>query len=279
MTSFFSVIPVVMRRVSANARLLAVIIGAILASALMSTTSIYTDAIRDLGLDHAIREQGPDKINLLIRSSSHPSAKETIDKDDLVQTTTQQNIGPLVNGEITQVARSETFYVAAPGQTIPANLPPAQTRSFFQHLSNLETHITVTDGKFPGDQAPGAGAPNLDVALGKATADRLGLKVGDRFDLFFYNALPKGAGARHDQRPRRAEGREGAVLAGPDGLLHVPEQRLGDARLLHQRGHVLQHDRPLSAEHDDGLRLPRLPEDGLAERAQRHPGARVAEPR
>ena len=50
MGTLLSIIPIVVRRFGANWRLLsAVITGAILAAALMSTTSIYTDAIRDLG--------------------------------------------------------------------------------------------------------------------------------------------------------------------------------------------------------------------------------------
>ena len=49
MNTLLSVIPVVVRRTAANARLLlAVVAGAVLAAALMSTTSIYTDAIREL---------------------------------------------------------------------------------------------------------------------------------------------------------------------------------------------------------------------------------------
>jgi len=64
--TLFSVLPIVFRRVSANIRLLtAVVVGAVLASALMSTTSIYTDAIRDLGLSYALRQSGPDKNNIL----------------------------------------------------------------------------------------------------------------------------------------------------------------------------------------------------------------------
>ena len=58
MGSLISIIPIVARRVRANARLLiAVVVGAVLAAAIMSTTAIYTDAIRDLGLSYAIRER------------------------------------------------------------------------------------------------------------------------------------------------------------------------------------------------------------------------------
>ena len=71
MGSLLSVIPVVVRRFGANVRLLAaVLIGAIIAASLMSTTSIYTDAIHELGLDYAIRERGPDAINIAVRSTT-----------------------------------------------------------------------------------------------------------------------------------------------------------------------------------------------------------------
>ncbi|HLF72355.1 MAG TPA: ABC transporter permease [Dehalococcoidia bacterium] len=194
MGSFLSVIPIVVRRVAANWRLLtAVIIGAILASALMSTTSIYTDAIRDLGLDHAIREQGPDKINIAIRSSTHPSAQETWDKDvELVNSSSNQLIGPLLDGQMTATARSETYYAVPPGGSVPAAVPVSQLRSFFQFITNLEQHIKVTDGRLPGNAtAPATGAPNVEVALGAATASRLNLKLGDRFDLIYYNAVTR----------------------------------------------------------------------------------------
>ena len=59
MLTLLTVIPLVVRRVRANARLLvAVLVGAVLASALLATTSIYTDAIRSLGLVHSIRQAG-----------------------------------------------------------------------------------------------------------------------------------------------------------------------------------------------------------------------------
>jgi len=78
MGTFLSVIPVVFHRIAANGRLLlAIVIGAVLASALMSTTSIYTDTIRDLGLSYAIRTRGPEKVNFTIRSNSQSSVEET----------------------------------------------------------------------------------------------------------------------------------------------------------------------------------------------------------
>jgi putative ABC transport system permease protein len=194
MGSFLSVIPIVVRRVAANWRLLtAVIIGAILASALMSTTSIYTDAIRDLGLKHAIQEQGPDKINIAIRSSTHPSAQETWDKDiELIDSNSHQLIGPLLDGQMTATAHSETYYAVPPGGSVPTVVPVNQLRAFFQFITNLEPHIKVTEGKLPGDTtATTTTAPNLEVALGAVTATRLNLKVGDRFDLIYYNAVTR----------------------------------------------------------------------------------------
>ena len=82
MSTLLSVIPIVVRRVAANAPLLAaVVIGAVLAAALMSTTSIYTDAIRDLGLSYAIRQRGPDKINIAVRTNTRSSLQDGYEKD------------------------------------------------------------------------------------------------------------------------------------------------------------------------------------------------------
>src|SRR3990172_2709281 len=101
MGSFLSVIPVVVRRVGANARLLAaVVIGAVLAAALMSTTSIYTDAIRDLGLSFAIREKGPDRINILVRSTSQISRDDVYRRNrEFIDESLHGALGPLLAGQ------------------------------------------------------------------------------------------------------------------------------------------------------------------------------------
>src|SRR3954470_18956274 len=119
MNTLLSVIPIVARRVVSNARLLAaVVIGAVLASALMSTTSIYTDAIRDLGLSHAIKQRGQDKINISIRAGTESTQNFPKDRE-YVEGTAKQALGPLVKQPPTAISVSQTFFPSAPGEPAP----------------------------------------------------------------------------------------------------------------------------------------------------------------
>src|SRR2546428_14196552 len=55
------------RRMAANRRLLAcVALGAIVSSAILSATAIYADAIRDLGLQHALAQGPPGNVDILV---------------------------------------------------------------------------------------------------------------------------------------------------------------------------------------------------------------------
>ena len=186
MSSLLSVIPIVVRRVAANARLLAaVVIGAVLAAALMSTTSIYTDAIRDLGLSYAIRQRGPDKINMQVRTNTRSSLQEGYEKDrDFIDGAARNSLGPLIKTKPVETGLSQTFFPTAPGAAV--STADSRPRSNVQFFSNLEPHVKVVEGRLPRDAAAaseGGPAPQIEAALGGATARRTGAKVGDRFDL------------------------------------------------------------------------------------------------
>ena len=184
MGGLFSVMPVVTRRVVANAKLLlAVVIGAVLASAIMSTTAIYTDAIRDLGLSYAIGEREPDEINLVIRSTSQTGVATDYDRSqEYIESGAQGWIGGIVDGDPTAIGRSATFYPTAPGEAVD-EADQGRDRGHFIFVTNLEPHIEVVEGVLPGDapQATPEAAPSLDVAIGAETAQRLGIAVGQEF--------------------------------------------------------------------------------------------------
>src|SRR5438477_12257056 len=183
MLTLLSVIPLVVRRVPANARLLAaVLVGAVLASALLATTSIYTDAIRSLGLVYAIRQAGPDKTNILVSSRTQPSRPDVYQKNrEFIDAASKQALGPLLAGQ-NWAGRSSTFFPTPPGQ--PVSDADNRPRSNLQFLTNLEPHVRVVAGRLPSvSTATGPGAPSIEVALGAAIAQRLGIKPGDRLDL------------------------------------------------------------------------------------------------
>lgn len=183
MGSFLSVIPIVARRVTANARLLlAVVIGAILASALMSTTSIYTDAIRDLGLTYAVRQRGLDKINIIVASTSRPTVESQYREDQqTVEEAVERTIKPIVSGPVTTLLRSETFFPTAPGEAVSKD--EGRRRGNFQVMTNLGPHVKV-EGKTPADAVYTPGSQfQVETLIGGDTARRLGINIGDSFDL------------------------------------------------------------------------------------------------
>jgi len=183
MLGLFTVLPIVIRRVKANARLLlAVIIGAVLAAAIMSTTSIYTDAIRDLGLKYAIENRGEDEINITVASSSQTSRADVFKKNqDFIETTAKRQLGSVLDGGFTEIGRSATFFPTAPGDEVSKD--EGRRRSHFIFVSGLQDHIDV-QGRLPAEASPpGDAAPNVEVAVGSETAQRLGIAIGNKFDL------------------------------------------------------------------------------------------------
>jgi hypothetical protein len=184
MGGFFSILPVVARRVVANARLLlAVVIGAVLAAAIMSTTAIYTDAIRDLGLSYAINERDPDEINLVVRSTSQTGLAADYDRNqEYIESAAQGWIGSIVDGETTAIGRSATFYPTAPGSPVEEQ-DEGRDRGHFVFVTGLESQVNVLEGVLPADAPPATPetAPTLDVAVGADTASRLGITVGQEF--------------------------------------------------------------------------------------------------
>ncbi len=185
MGGLLSTLPVVYRRVAANWKLLsAVVVGAVLAAAIMSTTSIYTDAIRDLGLSYAIRQRGPDQINILVRSTSQNSAGDVYAKNtDYIQSQARRDFGSLIDGDITSISRSSTFYPTAPGGTVdPADSRP---RSHLQFVTGIEPHINIVAGRMPNDTAAATpdAPPTIEAAVGSDTAKSMGVSVGSEYDL------------------------------------------------------------------------------------------------
>ena len=186
MSSLLSVIPIVVRRVAANARLLAaVVIGAVLAAALMSTTSIYTrDAIRDLGLSYAIRQRGPDKINMQVRTNTRSSLQEGYEKDrDFIDGAARNSLGPRLRRSR---SRLRTRRPSSPPRRVPPFRPPTPGHAPTCSSSATSNRTSRWSGRLPRDASPaseGGPSPAIEAALGGTTARRTGAKVGDRFDL------------------------------------------------------------------------------------------------
>ncbi|HEU0075336.1 MAG TPA: FtsX-like permease family protein, partial [Dehalococcoidia bacterium] len=183
MGGFLSVIPIVVRRVKANARLLlAVVIGAVLAAAIMSTTSIYTDAIRDLGLKYALNDRGQDAINFRLASTSQSSRPDVFEKNQVfIEEAADDYLGRILNGEPTSGGRSSTFFPTRPGGTVSED--QGRPRAHFNFMTGIEDQIDIVEGRLPDTVSSTTGAPDLEVAIGAETAERLGIALGTQYDL------------------------------------------------------------------------------------------------
>ena len=183
MTGFLSVIPIVVSRVKANARLLlAVVIGAVLAAAIMSTTSIYTDAIRDLGLKFALDDREKQDINYRLSSTSQSSQPEAFESNQsFIDQTAEATLGPILIGLTTSFGRSATFFPTEPDGVVSAD--EGRPRAHFNFVTGAEEQIEIVDGRLPDTTPVSSGAPDLEVAIGVETAGRLGIELGRQFDL------------------------------------------------------------------------------------------------
>jgi ABC-type antimicrobial peptide transport system permease subunit len=183
MGGFFGTIPIVMRRVKANARLLlAVVIGAVLAAAIMSTTSIYTDAIRDLGLKFALNDRGQDSINYRLGSTSQSSRPDIFENNQkFITDAVDAHLGGILDGPLTFMGKSATFFPTEPGGTVPED--QGRPRAHFNFVSGVEEHIDIVDGRLPDSVTSSSDTLNLEVAVGAETAERLGISLGSQYDL------------------------------------------------------------------------------------------------
>ncbi|HEY5475334.1 MAG TPA: hypothetical protein VIK11_01350, partial [Tepidiformaceae bacterium] len=112
MGSLAALLTIVARRSMANRRLLTtVVVGIVLASALMSSVVLYSDAIRDLGLRHALETQPALSMDIQVVSSSAPVRRE--DSVPLLNQTAQllkSYAGNVIDHTVTY-GRSATFFL------------------------------------------------------------------------------------------------------------------------------------------------------------------------
>ena len=173
---------IALRRMLGNWRLLGgVVIGTLIAGAILASTVIYADAIRDLGLKHALEAESIHDLdvrvsqsNLGIRAPLYEQSRERIDR------AVGAALGPAAGGVVRQ-GTTATFYATAPGG-VPNLDDDARARANLRFRDALLDHVTLVAGEPPsarGTAADGA----IEALLGAETARARGLGVGARFDL------------------------------------------------------------------------------------------------
>ncbi|MGE3857556.1 MAG: FtsX-like permease family protein, partial [Dehalococcoidia bacterium] len=183
MTRFRSLPVLAVRRMLGNWRLLSsVVIGTVVAAAILSATAIYADAIRDLGLQHALRQVSPAELDLSIVTSNVNVSGAAYQRSTARQ---DAAAGAALHGAasgIVRVATTATFYPAVVGARADAN-DQARPRANLIVRSALPDHVTVVQGVLPPTAGRGADGP-VPVAVGEETAREHGLGIGTTRDLF-----------------------------------------------------------------------------------------------
>jgi ABC-type antimicrobial peptide transport system permease subunit len=183
--SLATVVRMVAQRSVGHWRLfVAMTLGATISAALMAAVIIYSDAVRDLGLQHQLSTQPPLALDVQVVGSSQRFQAEPYGR--AIQTTTSlidQHIGGNIEGTI-RYLRSATFYLTEPGTTVPVG--EDRPRSHLQSVQALDEHVRVVEGRLPDAAvpAPEGEPPIIEAAIGLAAAQELGVGPGDEFDLY-----------------------------------------------------------------------------------------------
>ena len=179
---FRSLPVIVIRRMLGNWRLLtSVIIGTLIAGAILASTVIYADAIRDLGLAHALEAESEHDLdvrvaqtNIAIRAPLYEQSRERIDQ------AVAASLGA-ASGTVVRQGSTATFYPSAP-EGAPDLDNDARPRANLRFRSEITDHVTLTAGALPSARGTASGGA-LEVLLGTETARANTIGIGDRFEL------------------------------------------------------------------------------------------------
>ena len=190
MSLLFSALHLVVRRSLANWKLLSsIVIGVLVAIALIASTPFYSNALDDLGLAHALRQKSTELINLDIYAGSQRVDSDRYQESwTFIEAQVSRNLPNLIRQRERWI-KSQTFYAAWADLPIPADID--MPRGYFQVFTNLEKHIELLAGRYPDPIPLGLTKeelvePGLEVEalIGSEAAEVFDVGVGDRF-LFF----------------------------------------------------------------------------------------------
>jgi putative ABC transport system permease protein len=186
MSFLFSIWQIVAKRSITNWRLLStILIGVIVAVALLSSTPLYANAINDLGLKNSLENRAIELLDLQVYAPNYfINNDEYIAATDFIKQQLSNNLRQIVHQEETwiQTQSFDTFYTDRP---TPGGA--FQPTGYFHVFSNLDQHINIVDGNFAQPQPPGLTKEDIESPdfaiegmIGSETAEIFNVKVGDR---------------------------------------------------------------------------------------------------
>ena len=171
------------KRAIAHWRLLsAVVVGVLLASAIMASTVIYYDALRGLALKQALDRHSAVDLDILVRGQGSPvtsAAYENI--SSIVNRETDRQVGWMLLGRISG-GKTPTFFLTTTPPTEEGRSAYGNARAYFAFISQLQKHISILPGgTLPRDEPLSEpGSPlTIEVLVPAEAARSYDVKVGE----------------------------------------------------------------------------------------------------
>ena len=169
-----------------------VVLGVLLASAIMAGTVIYFDALREVALQKTLARYSPDELHILIQGDRGPTLVREYEKVfDVATGQIDRRIDWMLRGRI-HGGKTQTFFLSKPGSEGQAGKDNART--YFAFLPSLGDHITfVAGGTSKNERATSPGEPlALEAIVPRDAAQLFGVGVGDRFSAvpFWEDRIP-----------------------------------------------------------------------------------------
>ncbi len=174
---------IAIRRLNGNRRLMAAVaVGVILAVALMASTSIYRNALQDLGLQTDLRRASDAALDVRILNAAHGlSGGQAEESFAIIER--RLGIPEQYIHEPTKSLTTATFFMTDVGGTPPDEDPRDRARVLW--FEDIGEHIELVDGVWP-DPALAATPdlpPTVDVAMGVEAAAAGGIELGEVRDI------------------------------------------------------------------------------------------------
>lgn len=186
MLFFLSAWQLVLRRSLANWKLLSsIMVGVLVAVALLSSIPLYSNALNDLGLRHTLQQQTIELLDVDIYAPNYPVDLATYKTGwEFIDRQVSRNIKWLVRQEERWI-KSQTFYAGWADRPIP--IGPDRPKGHFHVFTNLEEHITLVEGRYADPLPAGLSQeeladPELEIEamIGSEVAELFDVGVGDR---------------------------------------------------------------------------------------------------
>ncbi|MYE06940.1 MAG: hypothetical protein F4Y04_06945, partial [Chloroflexi bacterium] len=181
--SFPTALRIALRRLNGNRRLMAAVtIGVILAVALMASTTIYRNALQDLGLQTDLRRVSDADLDVRILNAAH-GLSSGLAEDSFDAIDRRLRIPRDYISDTKKSLTSATFFMTETGGIPPDEDPRDRARVLW--FEGVRDHVELVEGQWP-DPAPAATPdrpPVIDVAMGTEAAVSGGFSIGETRDI------------------------------------------------------------------------------------------------